>query len=450
MTGPRIQYARTADGINIAFWSIGEGLPVLQVPPVPWSHIGKEWDDPDYRSWYEINSRSRRLIRYDARGTGISDPVNTVPTLDEMLLDIDAVMGKLGLESVALVGTAPGAAVAVAYAARHPERVSHFIGWCPYARASDANNPQWQALLVMRDADWNMFIETSAHAMVAGWDNPEAARRYAAIMRAGVSSDSPTARFMDTIAWPDVDPALVQCPTLILARAGEAFSMSSARYLASQIPDGELVVTEGASLLPWVGDMDFIGRTIDNFLGVGSAARADTRGAPAGMVTILFTDIESSTSLTSNLGDAAAQQIVRAHNEVVREAIQASAGSEVKHTGDGIMASFPLASSAIEAALAIQRGVASHNGDHPAEAFRVRVGLNAGEPVAEDSDLFGTAVQLAARVCAQADAGSVLVTDVVRQLAAGKGFLFADTGEVALKGFEDPVRLYAVRVPHGA
>jgi adenylate cyclase len=163
------------------------------------------------------------------------------------------------------------------------------------------------------------------------------------------------------------------------------------------------------------------------------------------MATIFFTDIEGSTTLTQSRGDAAAQEIVRAHNDVVRAALRQNGGAEVKHTGDGIMASFPLASSAIEAAIQVQRAVSAHNEAHEDSQFRIRVGLNAGEPVVEGSDLFGTAVQLARRVCDAAEPGSIVVTDVVRQLAAGKGYLFSDTGEVALKGFEDPVRLYTVR-----
>jgi len=180
-------------------------------------------------------------------------------------------------------------------------------------------------------------------------------------------------------------------------------------------------------------------------LSVPHPALAAVPAAPAGMATILFTDIEGSTTLTQSRGDAAAQEIVRAHNDIVRDALRQNGGAEVKHTGDGIMASFPLASSAIEAAIQVQRGVSAHNEAHADSQFRVRVGLNAGEPVIEGSDLFGTAVQLARRVCDAAEPGTIVVTDVVRQLAAGKGFLFSDTGEVALKGFEDPVRLFAVR-----
>jgi adenylate cyclase len=150
--------------------------------------------------------------------------------------------------------------------------------------------------------------------------------------------------------------------------------------------------------------------------------------------------MEGSTSLTDRLGDAKAQELRRTHDTIVRDALKAQGGSETKHTGDGIMASFPTASRAIECAVAVQRAIAEH-GETP---LRVRIGLNAGEPVAEEKDLFGTAVNLARRICDHAEPGQILVSDVVQQLAAGKGFTFADKGEATLKGFEKPVRLHEV------
>jgi class 3 adenylate cyclase len=262
-------------------------------------------------------------------------------------------------------------------------------------------------------------------------------------MRAAVEPGSPVVSLMRNVLFFDEeDPARIRCPTLVLQRSEATATMDSARHLAAHIPNAELVLFEGASLIPWVGEMEPIIATIDRFLGVATQGAPATGQSPAGgMVTLLFTDIEGSTTLTQRLGDAGAQEIVRAHNNIVREALARYGGTEVKQTGDGIMASFPLASSAIEASIAIQRSVASH----AATPFRVRIGLNAGEPVAEERDLYGTAVQMAARVCAQAEAGTILVTDVVRQLAAGKGFLFGDTGDATLRGFEDPVRLFEVR-----
>jgi len=135
---------------------------------------------------------------------------------------------------------------------------------------------------------------------------------------------------------------------------------------------------------------------------------------------------------------------VRTHNTIVREALRAHEGSEIKHTGDGIMAAFSSASGAIECAMAIQKACERDVEAHPDAPVRVRIGLNAGEPVAEAEDLFGTAVQMASRIAARAEAGQILVSDVVRQLAVGKGFLFSEEGDVVLRGFDDPVRLYRV------
>ena len=154
--------------------------------------------------------------------------------------------------------------------------------------------------------------------------------------------------------------------------------------------------------------------------------------------------MEGSTSLTQRLGDAKAQEVLHTHNRIVRDALKAHTGSEIKHTGDGIMASFSSATGALECAIAMQKAFAAHN-ESAGEPIRVRIGLNAGEPIAEEADLFGTAVQLAARICARADPGEILAPIVVRELAAGKGFVFSDLGAVALRGFEDPVRLYEVR-----
>ena len=170
-------------------------------------------------------------------------------------------------------------------------------------------------------------------------------------------------------------------------------------------------------------------------------------GTPASSspLTILFTDMEGSTALRQRLGDARAQELVHTHDAIVREALMAHGGSEIKHTGDGIMASLSSASRGLECAVAIQRAVAAHVEEHPEAPLAVYIGLNAGEPIAEEQDLFGTAVDLAKRICDHAEPGEILASDVVRQLVAGKGFLFSDRGGVVLRGFEDPVRMYEVR-----
>jgi class 3 adenylate cyclase len=163
--------------------------------------------------------------------------------------------------------------------------------------------------------------------------------------------------------------------------------------------------------------------------------------------------------MMQRLGDAKGRAVLREHERITREALKAHGGTEVKTMGDGFMACFPSATGALECGIAMQRAFAEWNADvgaalappqgaassAPTEAIRVRIGLNAGEPIAEDEDLFGTAVILAARIAAKAEGGEMLVANVVRELAAGKGFLFSDRGDVILRGFEDPVRLYEVR-----
>jgi class 3 adenylate cyclase len=189
---------------------------------------------------------------------------------------------------------------------------------------------------------------------------------------------------------------------------------------------------------------------IHEFLGEGEEAAPAAEPPEAGTFrTVLFTDVEGSTALTQRLGDARARELLREHERIVREALKSHGGSEVKTMGDGFMASFSSATKALECAIAMQRAFAEHN-EVTEEPIRVRIGLNAGEPIAEDdpdgrSDLFGTAVNLAARICAHAEAGQILAPIVVRELTAGKQFLFADLGETALRGFEDPVRLFEVK-----
>ncbi len=165
-----------------------------------------------------------------------------------------------------------------------------------------------------------------------------------------------------------------------------------------------------------------------------------------GVRAILFTDLESSTDVSTRLGDVTALELVRRHNAVVRAALAAFSGREVKHTGDGILASFTLVSRAIEAAIEMQRQFA---GPAPAAriATRVRIGIAAGEPVTESDDLFGAAVNLAARICAHAEPGQILVSGSVKELAIGKGFRFEDQGVASFKGFAEPIALFRVEVP---
>ena len=170
------------------------------------------------------------------------------------------------------------------------------------------------------------------------------------------------------------------------------------------------------------------------------------RALPAGQpLIILFTDLEGSTPLIERLGDARAQALLRTHDGIIRACLEQHGGTEVKHTGDGIMASFASASGAIDCAVAMQKAFALDNQQHPDTPLRVRIGLNAGEPVREGGQLFGAAVNAAARICNHAEAGQVLVSDVVRKLSAYAEAMFADRGPVRLKGFSHSFRLHAVQ-----
>jgi class 3 adenylate cyclase len=296
-------------------------------------------------------------------------------------------------------------------------------------------------------------METLAHAG-AGWSAGEEARRTAAFMRECAAPEAVVAA-MAALWQADVTPFLSQInsPTLVLHRREVAsVEMAAAKAYASGIPGARLVLLEGDSVLPWVGDMEAALQAIDDFLGEGEEAPAVGEPPAAGAFrTILFTDVEGSTALTERLGDARAREVLREHERIVREALRAHGGAEVKALGDGFMASFSSATRALECAIAMQMAFAEWNEARPstgsgrAEQIKVRIGLNAGEPIAEAEDLFGTAVNMAARIAARAEGGEILASDVVRQLVAGKGFLFSDRGEVELKGFEEPVRLYEVR-----
>ncbi len=217
--------------------------------------------------------------------------------------------------------------------------------------------------------------------------------------------------------------------------------------VAAAIPDATFVPVDGVISHYAFGDQEAVLRVALPFLKRGepptSSDAAASATGPSGVRTVLFTDIAGHTEMMRRLGDEKGRDVLREHERITREALKAHGGSEIKTMGDGFMASFASAAAALGCAVAIQRALAQHN-ETAAEPIRVRIGLNAGEPIAEDEDLFGAAVIRAARVAALAQAGEILATNVIRELAEGKGFLFSDRGEIVLRGFDDPVRLFEV------
>jgi class 3 adenylate cyclase len=327
--------------------------------------------------------------------------------------------------------------------------VSHLILYGSFAKwfvpDTEEAREVGNSILTLIRAGWGQdnpaFRAMFTSAFVPG-ASMEQQRWFDDLSRNSCSPDN-AAKLMQAFTEIDVTESLaaLKVSTLVMHRRGDAaVPFEAGRAFASMVPNARFVPLEGDNHLYLDGEpgiQDFI-RNVEEFL--GTSVPSDSPVAQSGLVTILFTDMEGSTSQTQRLGDAAAQDVLRTHNKVIRDALKEHSGSEIKHTGDGVMASFGSAKGALECAVAIQRGLAEQDTPIP-----VRIGLNAGEPVAEDADFFGSSVQLAARVCAKAEAGQILVSNVVRELAMGKGFLFSDIGDIVLKGFEDPVRLYAVR-----
>ncbi len=438
---PRIQYAKTKDGVSIAFATYGEGDPLVFAFNPVGSHVQLEWQQPLYRASISSLAAVRMPIRFDHRGVGLSDRDVDDVSLGARVSDIEAVVEHLKLETFELLALENAGHAAITYAARHPERVSRLVLLNCFARGVDASQTARGEALAGMEGDWELLTDTVGTNSLGL--NSEDGRRYGEFLRACVTHEM-WLRLGEVDKEIDVSDLLplVRSPTLVVRHSGiKWLSMDATRRLAAAIPDARLVVIEG--LYPDNPQQLF--GAIGEFLGISEVpAPKPQPPEPSAFRTVVFTDVEGSTALTQRLGDAKARDLLREHERMVREALKAHGGSEVKTRGDGFMASFSSATKALECAIAMQRAFAGHN-ESAEEPILVRVGLNAGEPIAEDDDLFGTAVNLAARICAHAEAGQILAPIVVRELAAGKKFMFADLGETELRGFEDPVRLYELR-----
>jgi class 3 adenylate cyclase/pimeloyl-ACP methyl ester carboxylesterase len=438
MAEPRIRYCRTVDGVSIAFWSIGQGEPIVDAGHPP-THCEMEWRLAPVRAWYERFAARHQFIRFDSRGTGLSAREIDEYSLDTMVRDLEAVVDTLAVDRFTLVGGMNSGVSSIAYAALHPDRVSRLILWCAYARGREFfDDSGTRALREMAERDWHMFTETASRSRFS-WEADEHAREYALHWRAAITPRV-QGMLMDSLRDVDVTPLLsrIGAPTLVLQR--EDRGVDIARRIASGITGAVLKVFPGGSAAPYLEDADRVWATIAPFIGDDMPAVARGRER---IHTILFTDMERNTELLQRLGDDRWRALLREHERITRAQLAAHGGSEIKTTGDGFMASFASTTQALECALALQHAFAERNAGAK-EGIVVRCGLNAGEPIAEDNDLFGTAVTLAARIASQAVGGEVLVSDVIRQLVAGKRFNFEDRGVHRLKGFEEPARLWAL------
>jgi class 3 adenylate cyclase len=443
----RMQYATTRDGVRIAFGTAGAGPWIVRAPGIPFTHCQLEWEQGS--DFFDQLAANWSVVQFDPRGTGLSDRNVEDFSLEARMLDLDAVVDQLGLDTFALHGIALSGPLAVAYALRHPQRVSHLVLDDSLARSGDfMETPQARALDQLVE-EWESFLEHMVFTFFGlGRDQ---AGPYVEYMRACVTQDV-ARRIFAAARHDDVTDLLPQLdlPTLVLQHGGASKqSVEAARDMAARIPGARLVMLGGLA----EDDMAKIVHAIGELMGMDPeiASRAP-EAAPrpaAGVRTILFTDLVGHTGMMRRLGDEAGRAVLREYEELTRDVLKRHGGDEVKTMGDGFMASFTSVTGAVDCAVALQRAIDERSVNRSApdlgEPLQVRIGLNAGEPIEEAGDFFGAAVIMAARIAGHAAGGEILASDVVRGLCAGKGFLFADRGEDVLRGFEDPVRLYEVR-----
>ncbi len=303
---PRIQYAKTSDGVNIAYWTLGKGMPFVQMPASSVIPTQRAWRTSEGRRWYERLAGRRQLFRYDSRGCGLSERDVSDCSLDARVLDLEAIVDGLTLDKFALFGYWQSGPVAITYAVRHPERVSHLLLWCTSARGRDLYREEIaQALREVANKDWRFFVQMMSQDAF-GWSGGEHAREATADILEGVAGEM-IQEALEATLKDDVTDLLpqIRSPTLVLHRRGLALPRAdAARGLAAGIPESRLALLEGASIAPYVGDTDAVMQAIDEFL--GDEGVTTTPDVPAAFRTILFTDMEGSTSLTQRLGVAAA------------------------------------------------------------------------------------------------------------------------------------------------
>ena len=322
---PRIQYAKTSDGVSIAFWTMGEGgTPLLMTAPALSPHISLEIGIPKLRSWYEHLAQYRMVIRYDQRGCGMSDRNVEHFSLDLLVGDVEAVVEALGLETLNLVGFFSPGGAALRFAACHPANVSKLALWqTPAQPALYFKTPRGQALLSLLNQDWDLYTETLAHQLL-GWRPGRLAHEWAAFIRQSTTQENEQ-KLMSAVANSDIDLtmlAAVRAETLVITHPQSNDDLRKARDLASGIANSRVAVLQGNAGAPW--DSESGTAALDDFFGEG----AGQRDLPSGTAIILFLDIADSTALTTKLGDAAYRERERELDAALRSAIRDAGGGK--------------------------------------------------------------------------------------------------------------------------
>ena len=439
---PQTRYASSGD-ISIAYQVLGSG-PFDLVLVHGWvSHLDMQWEEPHLAAFLSRLASFARLIILDKRGTGLSDRValTELPTLEQRMDDLRAVMDAADSEKATLFGISEGGAMCLLFAATYPRRVRSVLTFGSYAKRIRTADYPWAPTREEREtayADiphtWGTTrgMETVFSSMIG---DPAFDEWLGAYFRAAASPASAVALLrMNSEA--DIRAILptVRVPALIMNRIEDGdVRAEEARYISSRIPGATLKTFPGADHVPWVGHTEDILGEIEEFLtGSRSAATSDRV-----LATILSTDIAGSTELVTRLGDRNWRELLERHHAVVRRELQRYRGREIDTAGDGFFAAFDGPARAIRCAQAVV-------GETAKLGVEVRAGLHTGECEVLGDKLTGIAVHTAARVAAAASPGEVLVSATVRDLVAGSGITFAERGEHALKGLPDRLRLFAV------
>jgi class 3 adenylate cyclase len=404
-------------------------------------HVELVWEHESSARFLNGLASFARVINFDRRGSGLSDPVAEAPTLEQRMDDVRAVMDAAGSERAALMGISEGVSMCLLFAATYPDRTSALVAYGGMARGTADEHYPWATPA-------EALIESSTELVGPHWgegasvefaapsqaENPDTRAFFARLERSSASPGMLRAlaeMFLD-IDVRDVVPT-VHVPVLVLHRRHDQLvNIGNGRWLAEHLPDARLVELAGKDHSPWYQDVEVTIGEIQEFLtGTRRAVEAERS-----LATVLFTDIVDSTRTAVDLGDQRWRELLERHQRTVRDALGRFGGREVKSTGDGFLAVFDGPARAIRCARAIV--------DSSAEAgLRVRAGVHTGECEVMGDDIGGIAVHIAARVSALAAPGEVLASRTVKDLVAGSGIDFADRGTHTLKGIPDTWQLYA-------
>lgn len=438
----QVRYAKNGK-VHIAYRVIGEGPLDLVVVPGWVTHLEATWDDPLVWRFAQRLASFSRLILFDKRGTGLSDPVSeeNLPTLEMRMEDVHAVLDAAGAPRAALLGISEGGSMCALFAATYPERTSALVMFGCYARWIRDSDYPWaptreehEAAFTAYERHWGTPIGFKVIAPSVA--NDEQCRDWwARNLRLGASPASGVALYRMNIEI-DIRGVLpsIRVPTLILHRGGDRLvDAANSRYMAAHIPGARYCELEGVDHLPWFGDAESVLGEIQEFLtGIRPAASTDRV-----LSTILFVDVVGSTERVASIGDARWRDLLGLFHQHVSQEIDRFRGRVIDTAGDGVFASFDGPARAIRCAIALRDRVS-------AIGIKVRAGLHTGECEVAGDKLAGIAVHIGARIAQVASTGEILVSRTVKDLVAGSGLRFMGRGRHLLKGLQEELELYAV------